>query len=103
MQKPPNLVADNAKGYSDARVFHVISAGQNIMPGYADKLKEEDRWAIVHYVRELQKAPLKYPAIPSAPSDTTDGATGQRGNASTAGTVQSAGAPTPTENTEQVP
>jgi mono/diheme cytochrome c family protein len=60
LQKPPNLAAANARGYSDAHLYHVISAGQNIMPGYADKLKPEDRWAIVNYVRELQKAPLKY-------------------------------------------
>ncbi len=81
LQKPPNLAGKNAKGYSDARMFHVISAGQNIMPGYADKLKEEDRWAVVHYVRELQKAPLKYPeTAPAAASadstatQTTEGA-----------------------------
>ncbi|MBE0643990.1 MAG: c-type cytochrome [Bacteroidetes bacterium] len=68
LQKPPNLAGANAKSYSDAHIFHVISAGQNIMPGYADKLKPEDRWAIVNYVRELQKAPLKYAdaSVPSA-------------------------------------
>ncbi len=60
LQKPPNLAGANAKSYSDAHIFHVISAGQNIMSGYADKLKPEDRWAVVNYVRELQKAPLKY-------------------------------------------
>ena len=70
LQKPPNLAGSNARGYSDARIFHVISAGQNIMPGYADKLKEEDRWAVVHYVRELQKAPLKYAeTAAAAPAD----------------------------------
>jgi mono/diheme cytochrome c family protein len=73
-QKPPNLAGANAKSYSDAHIFHVISAGQNIMQGYADKLKPEDRWAIVNYVRELQKAPLKYPESASpataAPADT---------------------------------
>lgn len=72
LQKPPSLAAPNAKGYSDAHLFHVISAGQNIMPGYADKLKPEDRWAIVNYVRELQKAPLKYAeAAKPAAVDTT--------------------------------
>ncbi len=82
LQKPPNLAGANARSYSDAHLFHVISAGQNIMPGYADKLKPEDRWAIVNYVRELQKAPLKYaesaPAAAPASSDTasTANATG---------------------------
>ena len=50
---PPSLLAA-AKGYSDARLFHIISAGQNIMPSYADKLSVEDRWAVVHYIRQLQ-------------------------------------------------
>ncbi len=71
LPKPPSLAAPNAKSYSDARLFHVISAGQNIMPGYADKLKPEDRWAIINYVRELQKAPLKYAEAPKpAAADT---------------------------------
>jgi len=69
MQKPPNLAAAQAKNYSDARLFHIISAGQNVMPGYADKLTPDDRWKIVNYVRELQKQPLKY-AEP-AKKDTT--------------------------------
>jgi mono/diheme cytochrome c family protein len=83
LQKPPNLAAANAKGYSDARLFHVISAGQNIMPGYADKLPERDRWAVVLYVRELQKVPLKY-AEATPPKTSTDST-----------------ATTPTEITEQ--
>ena len=68
LQKPPNLAGTNAKSYTDARIFHVISAGQNIMPGYADKIPENDRWAIVNYVRELQRAPLKYPETQAAPA-----------------------------------
>jgi mono/diheme cytochrome c family protein len=83
LPKPPSLAAPNAKSYSDARLYHVISAGQNIMPGYADKLKPEDRWAIVNYIRELQKAPLKYAEAPkpaaadSAQVTTTTANTGQ--------------------------
>ena len=61
MQKPPNLAASNAKGYSDAHLFYIVSRGQNIMPGYADKLQPADRWAVVRYVRELQTQPLRYP------------------------------------------
>lgn len=50
-----NLTRPGARLYSDAKIFHVISAGQNIMPAYADRISEVDRWAIVHYVRELQE------------------------------------------------
>jgi mono/diheme cytochrome c family protein len=50
---PPNLM-ENAANYPDGKIFHIISAGQNVMPGYADKTNESDRWAILHYVRQMQ-------------------------------------------------
>lgn len=50
---PPSLM-ENSKSYSDGKIFHIISAGQNIMPSYADKTNEIDRWAIVHYIRAIQ-------------------------------------------------
>ncbi len=52
---PPDLTRPEARAYSDARIFHVISAGQNIMPSYASKLTEAERWAVVYYVRQLQQ------------------------------------------------
>ncbi|MCS7176594.1 MAG: cytochrome c [Candidatus Kapabacteria bacterium] len=52
---PPDLTRPQAQAYSDARIFHVISAGQNIMPSYASKLAEPERWAIVYYIRQLQR------------------------------------------------
>lgn len=53
---PPSLHTDTARNFKDGRIFHVISRGQNIMPNYADKLSEEERWAVVYYVRALQRA-----------------------------------------------
>lgn len=50
-----NLMRPEARAYTDAKFFHIISAGQNIMPSYADRLSEVDRWAVVHYVRHLQQ------------------------------------------------
>ena len=67
MQRPPNLAATNAKGYSDAHIYYVISKGQNVMPGYADKLPPDDRWAVIAHVRALQKLPLRYPDPAVAP------------------------------------
>lgn len=54
-QNPPNLRDSVTKAKTDAHIFHIISAGQNIMNGYADKIKPNDRWTIVHYIREMQK------------------------------------------------
>jgi mono/diheme cytochrome c family protein len=46
--------APNATQLSNARIFHIISVGQNLMPGYADKIDAIDRWAIIRYLRKLQ-------------------------------------------------
>jgi len=42
----------------DGELFNAISAGVGLMPAYAYPLSLEDRWAIVAYVRELQKGQL---------------------------------------------
>ncbi len=56
---PPSLHTDTAKGFPDGRIFHVITRGQNKMPSYADVLDPDERWALVHYVRVLQRAKAK--------------------------------------------
>lgn len=53
---PPSLHTNTARGFEDGHIFHVITAGQNKMPPYADRLTRDQRWAVVHYVRLLQKA-----------------------------------------------
>jgi mono/diheme cytochrome c family protein len=54
--KPPPLISDKVKNFKDGRIFHIITAGQGVMSSYATQVfKEEDRWAIVKYVRVLQK------------------------------------------------
>lgn len=52
----PNLTRPETVALSNARIFHIISAGQNLMPSYADKIAPVDRWAIVYYLRSLQDA-----------------------------------------------
>ncbi len=43
---------------SDGDLFHVISNGRGLMQGYAANLDINDRWAIVAYVRALQRSRL---------------------------------------------
>ena len=43
---------------ADGEIFHTISVGKNTMMGYADKLEPADRWAVIAYVRALQRARL---------------------------------------------
>lgn len=52
----PSLISDKARAYNDARIFHIITDGQGVMSSYAYQLvQENDRWAIVNYIRSLQK------------------------------------------------
>lgn len=67
-QQTMNLIRPEARQYSDVRIFHVISAGQNIMPSYAERISEVDRWAIVHYVRELQEKAAMKESASTAPT-----------------------------------
>jgi cytochrome c len=54
--RPPSLHSDKVRGWADGQIFHVITMGQNLMPSYASQIKEEDRWAIIHYIRALQRS-----------------------------------------------
>jgi mono/diheme cytochrome c family protein len=54
--KPANLQAQAIRDYPDGKIYHVIMRGKNAMPSYAADLTEEERWAVVHYVRVLQRA-----------------------------------------------
>ena len=53
---PPTLLSDKVRNWPDGNIFHVITEGQNIMPSYAGQVRRDDRWAIVHYIRALQRA-----------------------------------------------
>ena len=53
---PPNLSDSRIVSYSDGELFNIISKGIRNMPGYERQITEEDRWAIVSYVRALQKS-----------------------------------------------
>ena len=54
--KPANLASRSAIDLPDGKIHHVIIAGKNAMPAYAADLSEDERWAVVHYVRVLQRA-----------------------------------------------
>jgi mono/diheme cytochrome c family protein len=54
--KPANLVARTVREYTDGRIYHTIRAGKGAMPSYAGDLSEDESWAVVHYVRVLQRA-----------------------------------------------
>jgi mono/diheme cytochrome c family protein len=54
--KPRNLITPEAKAYTDGRIYHAITAGKGVMGSYVTQITDEKtRWAVVNYVRSLQK------------------------------------------------
>lgn len=54
--RPPSLQSEKVINYPDGRIFHIATVGQNLMPSYASQISREDRWAIIHYIRALQRS-----------------------------------------------
>ena len=52
--KPANWTAPAVQGESDGEIFWKISSGRGPMPPWKH-LSENDRWALVHYIRTLKK------------------------------------------------
>lgn len=53
--QPANLHDDRIKQQADGELYHTISYGKNSMPGYRFQMVQSDRWAIVAYVRAIQR------------------------------------------------
>ena len=53
---PPTIHSQRIRNFEDGRFYHIITDGKNIMPSYAAQISREERWAIVNYIRVLQKA-----------------------------------------------
>ncbi len=53
---PPSLHSEKVRTWSDGRIYAVIMDGQNVMPSYASQLEFTERWAVILYVRALQRS-----------------------------------------------
>jgi len=51
-----NLQQPRIREMADGEVFNTISHGKNTMVGYGDRILVPDRWAIIAYMRALQKS-----------------------------------------------
>ena len=53
---PANLTNALFVQQTEGEIFNTITNGKNTMASYGDKLNPEERWAVVLYVRALQRA-----------------------------------------------
>jgi mono/diheme cytochrome c family protein len=54
--RPPSLQSDKVRNWPDGAIYDTITRGANLMPSYASQVSPGDRWAIIHYVRALQRS-----------------------------------------------
>lgn len=71
-----SMHSDKVLTATDGHIYDVITNGLGLMPGYKWPIAPADRWAIVAYVRQMQKTRREeQPAAASAPSPAAAAAT----------------------------
>jgi mono/diheme cytochrome c family protein len=56
LRRPPSLLIPPVVEYPDQRIFEVITDGYGLMPPYRYQLPPGDRWAIVQFLRVLERS-----------------------------------------------
>jgi Cytochrome c, mono- and diheme variants len=51
-----SLLQERIRVMADGEIFNTITNGKNTMMGYGDRIQVQDRWAIIAYLRALQKS-----------------------------------------------
>jgi mono/diheme cytochrome c family protein len=54
--KPVSFHDPGIRAYPPGRIFQVVSFGYGLMPSFSFALTIEERWAVVAYVRALQRS-----------------------------------------------
>lgn len=67
LRPPPSLHEPRIVALPDGYVFSVISHGYGMMPSYAWALPVHDRWAVIAYVRALERS--QHVALADLPPD----------------------------------
>ncbi len=68
--KPPSLMTQKVRDWPDGQLVHRPMRGQNSMPSHARQIDVREAWAVVHYIRQMQKTE---PVAPSAETPTALG------------------------------
>jgi hypothetical protein len=54
--QPSNIHQDYIRAQAPGKLYNTVSNGIRKMPGYREHIALEDRWAIVLYIKALQKS-----------------------------------------------
>jgi mono/diheme cytochrome c family protein len=71
MAVTPTYHDDRLRAMPEGEIFNTITNGKNTMFSYADKLSPDDRWAVIAYVRALQRS--HHATIEDVPADQRGG------------------------------
>jgi mono/diheme cytochrome c family protein len=52
----PSLLGGPTVARTDGYLYGVVRVGRGLMPAYGERMSDADRWAVVHYLRQLQGA-----------------------------------------------
>lgn len=74
--KPPSLMTQKVRDWSDGEIFHRPMRGQGSMPSHARQIDTRDAWSVVHYLRQLQSVEPVAPAAATPPSATPSASAG---------------------------
>lgn len=67
---PIDLTSERVRKFADGEIFHVVTQGVRNMPSYAAQVPEDDRWAIVTWLRVLQRS--QHATLDDVPADRRD-------------------------------
>ena len=56
---PADLTSERIRRQSDGELYHTIRHGLGSMPAYYERLKPEERWQVVLYIRTLTPPPAE--------------------------------------------
>jgi len=71
MVATPSYHDDRLRTMAEGEIFNTITNGKNTMLSYGDKLSPDERWAVIAYVRALQRA--QHATIDDVPADQRGG------------------------------
>ncbi len=63
---PKDFMAVDMKAMAEGTMFHSATYGKNLMGSYASQLSTEQRWMIIHYIKEKQAASASATPVPAA-------------------------------------